>query len=176
LPQVNCGMGEAPSLARRVSMKDNSDQRDESGRRLTRRVDIGEQSRKQNEDRKNDPIPVPCTPVNRCLKNAQIVAQSRAKSRARDALRAAQLEPHIISQQADPIRQVYIRANWKAWRDYPPRFVARRFRPAVHLSPLGSAQGAAIRLCGRDGRRQVLEPGGLATEERSSLVAAGGCL
>jgi len=57
----------------------------------------------------------------RCLKNAQIVAQSRAKSRARNALRAAQLEPHIISPQADPIRPVYIRANRKTWRDYPPR-------------------------------------------------------
>jgi len=122
-------MVEAPSLARRVSMIDNSDQRDECGRRLTRRVDIGEESRKQNEYRKNDPISVPCTLVHGCLKNAQIVAISRIPGRARNDLRAAQLEPHIISPQADPIRQVSIRSNRKAWCDYPPRLSHDHFGP-----------------------------------------------
>jgi len=119
LPQITCGLVEAPSLARRVSMIDNSDERDESGRLLTRRVDIGEQSRKKNEDRKNDPIPVRCTSVYRSLKNAEIVRQNPALRRARNALQAAKREPHIVSSQAHPIRRVYIRANSKNPPDYP---------------------------------------------------------
>jgi len=57
----------------------------------------------------------------RCLKSAQKVAISRTPGRARNALRAAQFEPHIISPQADPVRLVYIRANTKPSCDYPPR-------------------------------------------------------
>jgi len=133
-------MGEAPSLARRVDMKDNSDQRDESGRLLTRRVEIGEESRKQNGDRKSDPIPVPCTPVYGCLKNPQIVAISRTPGRARNALRAAQLEPHIISPQADPIGQVSIRSNRKAWCDYPPRLSHDHFVPLFTYLPRNRSQ------------------------------------
>jgi len=80
-------------------------------------------------DRKNDPIPLHRTPVYGCLKNAQIVAISRTPGRARNALRAAQVEPHIISPQADPIRSVYIRANRKARCDYPPRLSHDDFLP-----------------------------------------------
>jgi len=88
-----------------------------------------QRNRPDEGERKNDPIPLPRTLVYRCLKNAQIVAQSRAKSRARNALRVAQLEPHIISRQADSIRPVYIRANTKVSRDYPPRLSRDEFVP-----------------------------------------------
>jgi len=88
-----------------------------------------QRNRPDERERKNDPIPLPCTHVYGCLKNAQIVAQSRKKSRARNALRAAELEPHIISPQADPIRPVYIRANRKTSRDYPPHLSRDDFVP-----------------------------------------------
>jgi len=84
-------------------------------------------NRPEEGERKNDPIPLPCALVDRCLKNAQIVAISRTPGHARNALRAAQLEPHIISPQADPIRSVYIRADRKARCDCPPRLSHDQF-------------------------------------------------
>ena len=88
-----------------------------------------QRNRPEEGDRKNDPIPLPCTPVYRCWKNAQIVRQNPALWRARNAFQAAQLEPHIISSQGDPIRQVYIRATSKTWPDYPPRLSGDDFVP-----------------------------------------------
>jgi len=80
-----------------------------------------QRNRHDEGDRKNDPIPLPCTLVDGCCKNTQIVRRNPALGRARDAFQAAQLEPHIISSQEDPIRQVYIRVTSKTWPDYPRR-------------------------------------------------------
>ena len=78
----------------------------------------------------------------RCSKNTEFVRKSPALRRARNAFQAAQFEPHIISSQRDPIRQVYIRANSNTAPDYPP------VRPApisFGCSPI--SRGIALNTC-----------------------------
>jgi len=65
----------------------------------------------------------------RCLKTAEFVRLNPTLWRARNAFQAAQLEPHIISSQGDPIRSVHIRATSKTWSDYPPRLSDDDFVP-----------------------------------------------
>jgi len=90
---------------------------------------IRQRNRPDERDRKNNPIPLHCTHMYTCLKNAQFVRINPTLWRARNAFQAAQLEPHSISSQEDPIRPVYIRATSKTWSDYPPRLSDDDFVP-----------------------------------------------
>jgi len=110
-----------------------------------------QRNRREEAERKNDPIPVPCTLVYTCSKNAQIVRRNPALGRARDAFKAVQVKPHNISSQGDPIKQVYIRLSSKTWPDYPPRLTddvvpmftylqRNRSTPALHRPPNAHAR------------------------------------
>jgi len=88
-----------------------------------------QRNRPEEAERKDNPIPLPGTHVYKCSKNAQIVQLNPTVWRARNALQAAQLEPHMMSSQGDPIRPVYIRATRTTGLDYPPRLSNHDFVP-----------------------------------------------
>jgi len=108
-----------------------------------------QRNRPEEGERKNDPIQVRCTPMDRCSKKSQIVRRNPALWHARDAFHGAQLEPHISSSQGDPIRQVYIRVTSKPGLtnrprladDFGPMFTYLIHPSSFRLHP--SAQGIA---------------------------------
>jgi hypothetical protein len=107
---------------------------------------VRQRNRPEEAERKNDPTPRRCTLVYTCAKNAQIVQLSPTLWHAQIAFQAAQLEPHMMSSQGDPIRPVDRRGTTNLV-GLPPAFVQRRFRTDVHLSdssfilPPSSLQG-----------------------------------
>jgi hypothetical protein len=90
---------------------------------------LRQRNRPEEADRKNNSNPLPCTSMYECSKNAEFVRINPALWRARNAFQAAQLEPHIISSQEDPIGSVYIRENSKTSSDYPPHSSGDDFAP-----------------------------------------------
>ena len=85
-------------------------------------------------ERKNDPIPLRCTPVYRCLKNAEIVRQNPAVSAPETPSRPPNLS-HISFHRRRIRSDEYTSEQTAKTRRTTPPFVGRQFRADVHLSP-----------------------------------------